>query len=140
MPAREIQDLWFATLRRPWRNLALVPAHPGGSVLPLARSLAQIGSVHRGGPLRVLSAEGMGLDEIAHLSMQLVDHPGVDDHGYLVALESIVTNPLGTAVALATDAVLLVVEHGKSDLDSARKTIEQIGHERFIGSVIIKGA
>ena len=143
LPARAIQELWFATLRRPWNSLVLVPTAPGSSALPLARALAQFGSFLRRRPIRVLNAEGMGLQEIAELTMELeFNEVSPDDANgpapCVIVLEPISTNPLATAVALAADVVLLCVEYGSSHLDVARKTIEQIGPERFIGCVALK--
>jgi hypothetical protein len=144
LPAREIQELWFATLRRPWRTLALIPSHPGRSALPLARALAQFGSFHRRRPLTVLSAEGMGLQEIAEMTIEMefgasvIGGASADPAPTIIVLEPIITNPLGTALALCADAVLLCVSYGSSDLEGARKTIEQIGAERFIGCVALK--
>lgn len=143
LAARAIQELWFATLRKPWRSLVLVPTSPGSSALPLAQALAQFGSLLRKRPVKILNAEGMGLQEIAELTMELEfgnsaapDNP--DAPRCLIVIEPIFTNPLATAVALAADAVLLCVDYGESNLDVARQTIEQIGPERFIGCVALK--
>ena len=143
LPARAVQELWFATLRRPWRSLVLVPTSPGSSALPLAQALARFGSFLRRQPVRILNGEGMGLQEIAELTMELEfaksAPPGTAEPALcLIVLEPITINPLATAVALAADAVLLCVDYGESNLDVARKTIEQIGPERFIGCVALK--
>jgi hypothetical protein len=50
----------------------------------------------------------------------------------------VITNPLGIAVALASDVVLLVIELGKTDERSARRTVELIGQDHFIGSLGLK--
>jgi hypothetical protein len=149
----ELQELWFATLRRPWSRLALVPAAPETSVLALAHALAAVGGVGRSQPPRVLEAIGLGLAEIAEVVRDLeaeaqraaapsaswsLSSPGADGGSrVIVALDSIVANPLATAVALSCDAVVLCLEYGVSDLRSAERTIEQIGRERFVGSLLL---
>jgi len=156
MPSREVAELWFSLLRTKWTSLVLVPAHAGGSALPLARQLAGVGAMHRGRAPRLISAEGMGLSEIAQITIDMTQgsrwtmsgssigasggaNGDVGESGLvIVALEPIVTNPLGTAIALSADAVLLCVETGITTLESARHTIEQIGAERFVGSVLLK--
>src|SRR5260370_7451413 len=55
----------------------------------------------------------------------------------IVALEPVVSNPLGIAVAMAADAALLCVTLGEAPLASAKRTIEMIGRERFIGVVVV---
>jgi hypothetical protein len=145
----EVQTLWYATQRRPWRRLALVPAHAGGSVLALAYALAEVGGAGRPSRPRVVSAEGAGLAEVADLVMEFegaaaleadapVPQRPLSTERVLVALDSIVSNPMVTAVALSCDAALLCLELGVSDLKSARRTIDQIGRERFVGSVLTR--
>ncbi len=46
-------------------------------------------------------------------------------------------NPLVLPVALAADAVLLCVELGLTDLASARHSVELLGRDRLIGSVLL---
>lgn len=150
IPSREVAELWFSLLRAKWTSLALIPAHPGGTALPLARQLARVGALHRGRAPRVISAEGLGLTEIAQITIDMTQgsrwtmsgnnvgqHDVAENGLVIVALEPIVTNPLGTAIALSADAVLLCIEIGVTTIESARHTIEQIGLERFIGSVVI---
>ena len=54
----------------------------------------------------------------------------------IVALEPVVSNPLGIAVALAADAALLCITLGETPLASAKRTVELVGRERFIGCVV----
>ncbi len=137
LPSRELQELWFATLRRPWQTLALVPTQRADSVLSLAKALATIGQMHRGSALQIISTEGMGLSELSDLlsSLQAPPRPGVP--GRLIVIEPITTNPLGTAIALACDAALLCVEYGDTRLDDASRTLEQIGRNHFVGCTVM---
>jgi hypothetical protein len=56
----------------------------------------------------------------------------------IVALEPVVSNPFGIAVALAADAALLCITLGETTLDSAKRTVELIGPERFIGCAAVR--
>ena len=42
LPSRELQELWFATRRRDWKSLVVVPASPGTSVLHIAKALGEV--------------------------------------------------------------------------------------------------
>lgn len=137
LPSRSLQELWFATLSTPWHTLALVPAQRGLSIKPLAEALALMGLLHRGRTLRIISAEGMDADQLAELTVSIQDQPTPDQPGQIVVLEPIILNPLGTAVALAADAVLLCVEYGIASLDDARRTLDQIGRQRFVGCAVL---
>jgi hypothetical protein len=56
----------------------------------------------------------------------------------IIAIQPIVDESLGVAVAQAADAVVLCVQLGKSRLSSARRTIELVGPERVIGAVLVR--
>ena len=49
-------------------------------------------------------------------------------------------NPAAIPIARATSAALLVVRVGESRLAAARSTIEAVGRERLLGSVVLEGA
>jgi len=132
-------------LRRAWNSLALVPVASGGTTFELGKALSELGAVFGGRPVRLLSGVDLTLDSLAQFidtMVRLAKKGGGgtsnDDQRVVVVLNSVVNDPLGVAVALAADAVLLVVELGKSDIESARRTIDLIGSERFIGSVTIR--
>ena len=54
----------------------------------------------------------------------------------IVAIEPVITEPLGLAVTQAADAVVLYIETGRTRLSSTRRTIELIGRERIAGCFI----
>ncbi len=56
----------------------------------------------------------------------------------IVAIQPVVDEPLGVAVAQAADAVVLCIELGKTRMAAARRTIDIIGADRLIGAVLIK--
>jgi hypothetical protein len=158
LPSRDLQELWFATRRREWRTLVVVPAGPGCSALPIAKALGEVGGFIRMNPVRVINAEGLDLSKIATLVMNMTGtssssawtmnapatsapggwEPATRAEATIVALDSVVVNPLVLPVALAADAVLLLTELGKTGLAEARHTVDLIGHDRFIGSVVLR--
>ena len=56
----------------------------------------------------------------------------------IIAIQPVVDDPLGVAVAQAADAVVLCVEVGRTRMPNARRTIELIGAERVIGVVLVR--
>src|SRR4051812_45543010 len=144
VPAFGLQELWFATLRAEWASLAVIPAHAGGSAFEIARALAEAGSRHRGTPVRLVKADANDLAQTA----QFVDSLSRKSGGastkrggeIIIAVDPVVENPLGIAIAFAADAVLVTIELGVTDLASARKTVEMIGRERLLGCVVIDPA
>jgi hypothetical protein len=144
LPTFELQELWFATLRGEWASLAVIPAHAGGSAYEIARALAEAGSRHRGTPVRLVKADVNDLAQTAQFVDSLSRKSGGSSTKrggeIIIAVDPVVENPLGIAIAFAADAVLVTIELGVTDLASARKTIEMVGRERLLGCVVIDRA
>ena len=160
LPSKDVQELWFATRRREWRSLCIMPASPGESVLGIAQALAEVGQITRRISIRIINAEGMDLAAIADLVTTMADDapapmpsstawtssparlsamgPITHSAPAIIAIESVISNPLILPVALAADAVLLAVTLERSELASARHSIELIGRDRLIGTVLIR--
>ena len=159
MPARDLQELWFSIRRREWKSLVVVPATPEGSALPIAQALGEVGGLILMAPVPVINAEGADLPRIATLVMEMGgeaptssvwtsagrggspadwDSPKVKGQVSIIAVDSVVSNPLVLPLALAADAVLICIEIGKTDLASVKHTVELIGRERLLGSVLLR--
>ncbi|ACG74086.1 conserved hypothetical protein [Anaeromyxobacter sp. K] len=141
-PSKECQQLWFMLAKTRWRSLALVPADEGGSTAALAASLAEVGRQLRDGAVTALNlphldyitASGIA-DAIAAAGRGEGVPPNLQ---IIVAIPPVLDDPLGVAVAHAVDAAVLCVEMGKARLKSARKTMELVGRERFVGSILMR--
>ena len=69
---------------------------------------------------------------------RIVTTRAADEGGQIVvAIQPIVVEPLGVAVAHAADAVVLCIQLGQTRLDRARRSIELIGAQRIIGAVLV---
>ncbi len=56
----------------------------------------------------------------------------------IIAIQPVVDEPLGVAIAQAADAVVLCIEVGITRMKAARRTIELIGPDRIIGVFLIR--
>lgn len=136
LPSNDVQRLWFATLRKDWNSLVVLPAHAKGSGSAIGRALAQVATLHKDSAIKLVSAEGFDLAGASRLIIDMTTH--VASGGMvIVVLDSVLSNPAGIPVALAADAVLLCVQLDESDVESAKKTIEMIGESRFVGAVTV---
>jgi hypothetical protein len=138
----ELQQLWFQLQRRQWASLVVIPADPGSSGAGVATSLWKVGTLIGNPAPKVLNAERMGPGVIAELIRDLANAKeavtaGLDQPRILVSIESVLSNPLGIGIAQAADALLLCVRKGRTKIAAARRTIELIGRERFLGSVVL---
>ncbi|HTN54516.1 MAG TPA: hypothetical protein VML50_19055 [Anaeromyxobacter sp.] len=141
-PGREVQQLWFALARRRWTSLALIPADEGGSTAELASSLAEVGRQLREGAVTALQLSR--LDYIT--ASGIADAVAANGRGeglaqnlqVVIAVPSVIEEPLGVAVVHAADLAVLCVDLRRSHLGSARRTVEIVGRERFAGSILLR--
>lgn len=152
--------------RRAWSSLVVIPAQPGVSVVPTARGLGMVAERHLRKQVTVIvPGELYSLDELPTVMPALAGPvpnelleravrgnipddsirtpPGHAERAdrpktpsVIVALEPVIANPLGIAVTLAADVALLCVVLGETSVASAKRTVELVGRERFIGCVV----
>ena len=133
------QRLWLTLDRMPWRTLALIPAGEGAAAdftLTLAVTLSRTGMSHVGTPIPVANGTQVPLTQ---LNSFLADIRACRDGGerVIVALSPVAENPTTTAIAKEADGVVLCVMLGGMRSSDAKRTIQQIGPSKFLGSVII---
>lgn len=142
-------ELWIALAARGWRSVALVPATPRGSTAELAAALAEAGERLGGGPVEVAPAPptGDGSEEaLAELARRCAgdaapaggrDRGGGPERRLVVSLPSLLDEPRALALSRAADAVVVIVELGRTRLDDARRTVELIDPERLAGCLLV---
>jgi len=130
------QQLWLALQQRPWRSLAVVAASKGIGTLKVANDLAKIAWWYTGQPTCVF--------DMRDLSLRLLDHQLRDMGGQLkggervfIALRSSAENPTAVPLARAADVAVLCVRLGATDAKSAERTLEAVGRNRFIGTLLV---
>jgi hypothetical protein len=126
------EKIWLATQRRPWRSLAVIPVGPGAFTPRVASALAEVGSRHLGLPVRVTDATGLTLSRLEAFLGELRARHGI------IALGPVLESPASLALARAADAVVLCLVLGESAISTAHQTVEEVGRERFLGSVLLR--
>ncbi|MCP3137182.1 hypothetical protein [Pyxidicoccus xibeiensis] len=136
VPSPELQRLWFALERRAWAFLTVVPAHPGAPALETATAILEAGAPYAySQKIHLQDATGITPADAPRLVLELRERVARGER-VVVVLDSLLTHPASLPLALAADGVLLSVALGETDFGSARKTLEYVGPERFVGSVI----
>jgi hypothetical protein len=135
--AIEWQKLWLATQRRPWRSLAVVPVGGGIPTARVVRALAEVGSGHLGPGLMVTDATNVTLEWLRASMESWTKRRGRIDR-VLIALGPVLERPGSLALAQAADAAILCLVLNESSIAEAARTIEEVGRERFLGSVILR--
>jgi hypothetical protein len=130
------QRMWLATQRSSWRSLALVLAGSGAPLeftLKVAVSLARTGMRHLGGQVHVADATQLGMAHAVEFGQQL--RRTIESGPVIIALASPSTSAVAIELAQAADYALLCVLLGQMRISEAKKTLDDIGRERFLGAV-----
>ncbi|HEX8433576.1 hypothetical protein [Archangium sp.] len=138
VPSSTLLHLWaMLNQRHAWSSLVVVPSHGGGSGLQTAHAILEVGNRQGTTPIHFLDAEGLELGSAQHVVSEMLAYVEQGDR-VVVLIDSVVSNPVGLEVALAAERALLCVTLGDSDYSSARRTLDLIGKERFVGSVTLQ--
>ncbi|WNG32374.1 hypothetical protein F0U61_01200 [Archangium violaceum] len=137
-PTSTLLHLWaMLNQRGRWSSLVVVPSHEGGSGFQAAQAILEVASKQGSTPVHFLDAEGLELGAAQHVVNEMMAYVEQGDR-VVVLIDSVVSNPVGLEVALAAERALLTVALGTSDYTSARRTLDLIGKERFLGSVTLQ--
>ncbi|PTL75772.1 hypothetical protein [Vitiosangium sp. GDMCC 1.1324] len=137
-PSSTLLHLWaMLNQRGRWSSLVVVPSHEGGSGVQAAQAILEVASKQGSTPVHFLDAEGLELGAAQHVVAEMMAYVEQGDR-VVVLIDSVVANPVGLEVALAAERALLTVSLGASDYTSARRTLDLIGKERFLGSVTLQ--
>lgn len=141
-PSPEAQQLWFMLAKRRWTSLALVPADEGVSTAALAASLAEVGRQLNEGAVTALQLPRLDYitaSGIANAISAAGRGEGVpEDLQVIIAIPPVISQPLAVAVAQAADAAVLCVQLGRTRLSAARRTMELVGRELWVGSILLR--
>lgn len=132
------QRIWLRAQGRDWVSLALIGSSPSfpDATLRVAGMLARI-SEELGHPLVVLDARGVELRTMASIQTRMRSLAARGTRAITV-LQLPMYNPITVPIAQAADASMLCVFVGESRLANSQQTIEQVGRDRFLGTVILR--
>jgi hypothetical protein len=131
-----MQHLWLGLQKRPWHSLAVISAGQGVATLAAANSLAKIAWWYTGAPTCVFDMRDLSLRLLEHQLRDMASQLRGGERVF-VALRSTSENPTAVPLAQAADAAVLCVELGKTDMKAAEKTLDAVGRQKFIGTIIV---
>jgi hypothetical protein len=141
---RQYQALWFALARLAWNSLVLVPADTGGSTDIVTRALANIGDQLSITPVTSVLARPNHYKLAIQIAVGAAGSAWSDEERanpragrILIAIESVIDEPLGVGVCQGADATVICVDMGRSRLASVRRTVELIGRDKIVGTFVI---
>jgi hypothetical protein len=134
----DLQRIWLGTQRRTWRTLAIVPVGEGTSSYHLAWLITTLG-IHNGESVCLADVRDIHLDR-ARAILESASELANRGNRVIFATRSITENLATIPVARAAEGVILCVSMGSTLLDRVQETIDQIGKERLLGSMLIHDA
>jgi hypothetical protein len=137
-PDEDWQRIWLAARQKDWASLVLVPNDASVDVVRFAEMLAKTGRVHGERPVSVVNATGVQLGEV-EATIEAITQTTNRGERVVVPVDPIGDHPAAIAILRASSAALLLVRIGESELATARATIDIVGRERLLGSVVVKG-
>jgi hypothetical protein len=131
-----LQRIWVRSQMSAWTTLAIVGSSDrmGEGTMNVARGLARV-AAESGGALGLIDGRSLELKHLAQVQARLRS---------TVARQTVVVlplpkdNPVTVSVAQACDAAILCIFLGETGQVVASQTVEQIGRDRFLGSVILR--
>jgi hypothetical protein len=127
--------MWLGTQGRAWRTLAVVPADDAVSTYEVARVITRLG-LHHGEQVRLADMRDVRLSRVGaflEVTQELVRRGQRVVFATRSTSNSLATLPL----ARAADGVVLCVSIGSTLIAAVKETIDQIGKERFLGSMLV---
>jgi hypothetical protein len=131
-----LRDMWRVLGRGPWQTLAVVPTDAGTSALAMTQVLMRMAEAGGSSRFELVAAEEASVEEGARLASAFRT-PGPPGVRRVATVAPPVLSLAGIPLAMAADAVLLVVRLGSVDPASVRSTLDIVGAQRVLGYVAV---
>lgn len=128
--------IWYAFAQHTWRSLVLVPAHPGLSVLGVARALADAGRTYDEPTLGLIEAEKVPPARVQGILAEIRDRTALDQRT-IIAVASPLDDNSAVPIIRGCDAGVLVVPLGDTPMSMARRTMSVVGRGSFLGAITV---
>lgn len=126
--------IWFSLAEHDWRSLVLVPSQRTASAASSARALGAVGDAYEERSVRVIEAERATPESVREVIRLLAERNSAGERT-IVVVSSPMLDVSAIPIARAVDAAVLVVPLGTTTLRDARRVLQLIGRDRFIGSI-----
>jgi hypothetical protein len=132
------QHMWLQTQSTEWRTLALVPGDDQTSTFGVANLIVRLALDH-GESIHVADVRALRLKHVEAFLEGIRWEASKGTRvifATLSASSSLVTVP----VAQAADCAILCVSMRSTSLSATRSTVEQVGRNHFLGSLLVRGS
>src|SRR6185312_7003214 len=132
----DYQRIWMRVASRDWQTLAVVPVEDGISTVDVANLIVALGASY-GESIGVFDFRDVRMNRALDV-IKAVEQQIERGERLVFATRSIRQNMATIPLARATDGAILCVSMGSTSMRLAGETIEQIGKDRFLGSLLVR--
>lgn len=132
----ELQNLWIALQKKPWRVLAIVSASTDGESIDVAKALAEAGFQFEGVRPAVTDLRDLKL-RLVENEKKRMEQAREKNEPVVLALASPDKSPAGLAIARAADAVVVTVRLGETPMKVLARAADEIGRDKMLGAVVV---
>ena len=128
--------IWLASQSRDWHAFAILPADDGIPTMPVGQLVKAISARHGQDVIHVADLRGVQLQH-TNAYLEVLRWHMYQGERVVLVLRSCFENPATPLLARAADCALLCVTMGTTRRARAAQTVDMIGKERFLGSVVV---
>jgi hypothetical protein len=132
---RAAEGIWVAAQKAVWSTLAIVPAEARLRTAELARAVAEVGEAQRGERVEPLDLEKATLANTRTIIESFADESR--PYARVVALGCPTDERAAELLATSVAAAVLVLEQEGTRIAAARRVLEIVGEDRFLGAVLV---
>ena len=136
-PSYSVTALWHLLIVRPWTSLAVISADDGAKSWRLVEKLVEVARQAQYGALKPVNILELNPARVAAVANAVSKVSSLGERKrFVIAIDSPLENPMALRILAVCDAVLLVLEKGKSSIPESQRIVEMVGRERLIGAVL----
>ncbi len=124
--------------KKSWHALAVVPAASEIAVVDVANVIAEVSQASREEPTVVLDLRDVNFRAVDFYKKDIVDR--VKKGQSVILVLSPFESPMTSALARIADAAVLVVRLESTSMKDAARVVEEIGHDKFLGTILASHA
>jgi hypothetical protein len=133
----ELERIWFSAQALEWRSLALVPASDGVGVVQLASAFSALGFRDRGESIGVADLRDVPSPNLRG-PVEIIRWHVRRGERVILALSPCSSSAATVPLVRAADCAILCVALGATRITEANETVEQVGGDAFIGTVLVR--
>jgi hypothetical protein len=133
----ELERIWLSAQALEWRSLALVPASDDVGVVQLASAFSALGFRDRGESIGVADLRDVPFPNLRG-PIEVIRWHIRRGERVILALSPCSSSAATVPLVRAADCAILCIALGATRIAEANQTVEQVGGDAFLGTVLVR--